>query len=56
MTHAIKDKGSVRIIRIALIPVRMRAQGPGPVGSAAKSFNNLQNTNEIQKYQIKRNV
>ena len=47
MTHAIKDKGSVRIIRIALIPVRMRAQGPGPVGSAAKSFNNLQNTDNI---------
>ena len=48
MTHAIKDKGSVRIIRIALIPVRMRAQGPGPVGSAAKSFNNLQNTDVIR--------
>ena len=28
------DRGSVSRMRIAEIPVRMRAQGPGPVGSA----------------------
>ena len=34
LTHAMRDRGKVRMIRMAEIPVSMMAQGPGPVGSA----------------------
>ena len=34
MTQAIKERGRVRRMRMALMPVRISAHGPGPVGSA----------------------
>ena len=36
LTQAIRDRGRVRRMRMAEIPVNIRAQGPGPVGSAEK--------------------
>ena len=34
LTQKIRERGSVSMISSAENPVRMRAQGPGPVGSA----------------------
>ena len=33
-----RERGKVRITSSALIPVKKRAQGPGPVGSAETLF------------------
>ena len=40
LTQAIRDRGSVRMMRRAEMPVSMMAQGPGPVGSAETEKNN----------------
>ena len=43
LTQKMRERGRVRMMRSAEKPVRMRAQGPGPVGSAENIMSSEKN-------------